>query len=374
MNVVTHTENKITYVYMLAPITTNEEKIKFLLAIGDLNNKIVITLQQENIISPFTALEIIRMQESPELYRLAVRVEARTLSNYLASLKIRHRLTDGNTKISTRIPALTDTHVKKFTEKISQYYGFNLVEYDQDLLKRSITKFMHNSGINTVGQLFIEIQARKVFDNFFNEFAISVTRLFRSKKAFKFLVDEVFPYFESFPQIRVWSAGSSTGEESFSLAILLHEAGLLDKSIIYATDYNDNTLLRAKNNMISIDKVNDQSNDYIKSGGKHHLHEYFNIKGEVAILKDYLFNKIQFFNHNLLTDSSFNEFHLIVCQNVLIYFNHEQRIQVIDLFGESLNTSGFLLTGESEDISIHNGGLFNKVVSDINIFRKKIGE
>ncbi|MCD4668429.1 MAG: protein-glutamate O-methyltransferase CheR, partial [Sulfurimonas sp.] len=188
----------------------------------------------------------------------------------------------------------------------------------------------------------------KFFDMLFRAFSLNVSSFFRNPKTFKAIREELLPCIKNFPSIRVWSAGCSSGEEAYSIAIMLDEAGLLNKSQIYATDFNDTILGEAQNGLFSRDEFDKFKDNYIEGGGKESLEKYFTIEDDFVQIKQNIKDHVLFFKHNLVTDASINEFHLIFCRNVLIYFDKKLKKRVFDVIDDSLSQNGFLILGESE--------------------------
>ncbi len=161
---------------------------------------------------------------------------------------------------------------------------------------------------------------------------------------------KVVPLLRTYPYIRIWHAGCSTGEEVYSMAILLHEEGLYDKARIYATDMNERSLQQAKEGVYDLSKMKQYTKNYLAAGGTGVFSEYYTAKYNSVILQPHLRKNIIFAEHNLATDTSFNEFNVIFCRNVMIYFNDELRNHVHGLFHESLNRFGILVLGAKESI------------------------
>jgi chemotaxis protein methyltransferase CheR len=174
--------------------------------------------------------------------------------------------------------------------------------------------------------------------------------MFRDPLFYKMVREEVIPELASYPVIRIWHAGCSTGEEVYSMAILLKEAGLLERSIIYATDINRQVLDQAKSGIFDLSHMQEYSTNYNNSGGLRDFSSYYTARYGKAIFNEELNARMVFSPHNLAQDQSFNEFNLIVCRNVLIYFNQSLQNKVIDLFLNSLSSFGILTLGSKEDI------------------------
>ena len=185
---------------------------------------------------------------------------------------------------------------------------------------------------------------------FIEEITVNVTEMFRDSSFYKELRTQILPVLGTNPFIRVWHAGCSTGEEVYSVAILLHEAGLLQKSLIYATDLNPSVLEKAKSGIFPIGLMKQYSENYIASGGMQDFSSYYIANYEGVKFNQALRSKMIFSTHNLVSDSSFNEFHLIVCRNVLIYFDKELQERVFNLFDASLGKLAYLALGSKETI------------------------
>ncbi len=370
MNIAAHTENNTKYIYLLGNLESEAEKKKFIVELYS-NSKTEVILNQREVVDSFILTELSRVQRLGSMFNVKVKTESKLLCSYLNSFKINCINTSkaGFTKESEVV--ITSKNITKLMKFIHDKYHYDLHDYSEELLKRTTKRFMIMNGISTFNNLLLNLDDVELFMGYFNDFAISVTSLFRNEKTWKYVVDEVFPYLETFPQIRIWSAGCSTGEEPFSLAILLQEHGLLDKSIIYATDYNMANLTVAKNNAIPLSKLKDSVERY-NICGERDLLDYFSINEEIATLRKDIFSKVQFFNHNLLTDSSFNEFHMVICKNVLIYFDKNAQVKVVELFNSSLHRGGYLVSSDSEEISLIDKGNFSKSHPLINVYRKNL--
>lgn len=205
-----------------------------------------------------------------------------------------------------------------------------------------------------------------------NDFSINVTEMFRNPSFFKAFRKEVVPYLRQYPEIRIWHAGCATGEEVYSMAILLQEEGLIDRSVIYATDMNEHVLEKAKKGAFSIKKMQAYTTNYMLAGGNHAFSEYYKTDYQYAYFHPELLKNIIFAQHNLVTDQSFNEFHVIVCRNVLIYFSPALQSQVHHLFYDSLCQDGFLCLGDKETLRCE--GIISKYKETVaieKIYQKK---
>lgn len=251
---------------------------------------------------------------------------------------------------------------------IQKLYGYDFYDYSRASLLRRINRFMENSRLKTVYDLKYELVNNPGnFNKFVNDIVVNVSDFFRDPTFYKSLTENVFPYLESFPMINVWSAGCSFGEETYSLAILLKEHNLLNKSRIYATDISANAIEKSKNGIYSNRHFREYSDNYFHCGGKETMNEYFVSDENNFIIKSELKKNILFSRHNLVIDGVFKECQLIVCRNVLIYFNEDLQDKVLNLFYESLPMHGFLALGKKE--SLRFSSVFDKFI-EIDKFEK----
>jgi chemotaxis protein methyltransferase CheR len=203
------------------------------------------------------------------------------------------------------------------------------------------------------------------FNTFLEEVTVNVTEMFRDHAFFKALRKDIIPELSTHPVIRIWHAGCSTGEEVYSMAILLKEAGLLERSLLYATDINQNVIKIARSGEFQLDKIKENTENYISSGGLFDFSDYYVARYGIAMFNEEFKNRMVFSVHNLGLDRSFNEFNLILCRNVLIYFNRDLQNNVIKLFSESLAPFGFLALGTKETID------FTTVADEFEIVNKQ---
>jgi chemotaxis protein methyltransferase CheR len=200
---------------------------------------------------------------------------------------------------------------------------------------------------------------------------IPVTEMFRDPEYFAALRSGVLPFLETYPSLKIWVAGCSTGEEVYSLAILLHEEGLLERSLLYATDINPQSLDAARRGVFPLDRMRQFTENYQKAGGRRAFSDYYTAAYGGALFDRALVENVTFADHSLATDSVFSETHLISCRNVMIYFNRRLQDRVLGLFHESLCHRGFLGLGSKESIEFSRyGERFEPVARRERIFRK----
>ena len=229
--------------------------------------------------------------------------------------------------------------------------GFDFRQYMQSSIKRRIENRMRLERVRTISTMIEKVLYEKGFvEKLLEDFSINVTEMFRDPAFFKSFRETVIPVLRELPEIRIWHAGCSTGEEAFSMAILLEEEGLYDKAKIYATDMNEKVLDQAGEGILPLNRMQSYTRNYLQAGGKQAFSEYYSTDYQQAYLEPSLLRNIVFFQHNLVTDSSFHEFHVIMCRNVMIYFNGELQDKVNQLFYESLCKGGFLGIGSKESL------------------------
>lgn len=197
--------------------------------------------------------------------------------------------------------------------------------------------------------------------------------MFRDPSFYLALRKEVLPLLKSYPFIKIWHAGCSTGEEAYSMAILMAEEGLYEKARIYATDFNESVIKKAKTGAYPIDRVKAYAYNYQRSGGKESFADYYSASHKSVAMENFLKKNILFSDHNLVTDGVFGEMNLIMCRNVLIYFNRDLQNRVFKLFSESLSDSGFLCLGSKESIRFSEySDEFEDVTKHEKIYRKRV--
>lgn len=228
--------------------------------------------------------------------------------------------------------------------------------------------------LSSVSQLQDRIlRDREFFNEFLDDLSINVTEMFRDPEFYKSLREKIIPKLRTYAFFKIWHAGCSTGEEVYSLSILLKEEGLLDRCQVYATDFNRKVLGIAKDGVYQKSEIEQYEKNYLLSGGTCKLSDYYKSRYGSIIFDKELSNKIVFADHNLVTDTVFAEVNLVLCRNVLIYFEKGLQDKVIDLFYESLVPSGILCLGTKESIKFSRHENFFEIVDEKQkIFKKKI--
>jgi chemotaxis protein methyltransferase CheR len=246
---------------------------------------------------------------------------------------------------------LKDEQIRILIDHIVERYGFDFRDYAFASLRRRISSILRSERLDSIAALQERILADSVaFQRFVHGISVSVTSMFRDPSFYATFRTEIVPLLATYPFIRLWLAGCSTGEEVYSIAILLHEEGLYDRSRIYATDVDVLSVKRAQEGIFPLAGMKEYSANHLKSGGKESLSTYYTADQENALFRNHLKSNIVFAQHNLVCDSSFNEFHVILCRNVLIYFNSALRERVLLLLHDSLITFGILGLGSKESL------------------------
>jgi len=252
---------------------------------------------------------------------------------------------------SEQVVPLTDTQVDIILNDLVDIYGYDFTSYSKASLKRRILLLMSTDRFPSFAEFRFRLRTDgEYFNRFVEKITVNVTEMFRDIKFYKTLRNDILPLLAARPLIRIWHAGCSTGEEVYSMAILLHEANLLNKSLLYATDINPVVLEKVRAGIFPISQMKQYSENYILSGGKKDFSSYYTAQYNAARFEDFLGKKIVLATHNLVSDSSFNEFQLILCRNVLIYFEKSLQDRALRLFYDSLETLGYLGLGAKESI------------------------
>src|SRR6266516_1374195 len=241
--------------------------------------------------------------------------------------------------------------IQLLAEGIYQHYGFDFRDYSQPSLKRRIFKRVYAEGLSTVSGLLEKVlHDPACMERLLLDLSINTTAMFRDPTFYLAFREKVVPLLRTYPFVRIWHAGCSTGEEVYSMSILLHEEKLLDRCRIYATDINEAVLQRAKDGIFPLNTMQENTSNYIAAGGMGTFSEYYTARYDYAIFRPSLRENVVFAQHNLVTDSSFNHFNVVCCRNVLIYFNNALQERVHGLFLDSMEMFGILGLGTKETI------------------------
>lgn len=268
--------------------------------------------------------------------------------------------------------SVNDVELKLLVEAIYHAYHYDFRHYARASLRRRLSAAMLRFGCQTLSQLQGRLlHEADVFAELLEYLTVQVSDMFRDPSYFRALREKVIPLLRTYPSLKIWVAGCSSGEEAYSMAILLREEGLLERSLIYATDINPNALRRAEAGIYDAAKVADFTRNHHLSGGRSSLSDYYSAAYDRVIFDKNLRRNIVFSDHSLATDSVFAEMQLVSCRNVLIYFDRELQSRALDLFHESLCRKGFLGIGlrESLRFSSHTDA-FVEVSREDRIYQK----
>lgn len=260
-------------------------------------------------------------------------------------------------------------------EAIYRRYGHDFRGYSRKHLERRLRQFCAGRKVTSMSELIPAVlHDEQFFERLLREFSIIVTEMFRDPEVYLSIRKHVVPILRTFPFIRVWVAGCATGEEAYSIAILLKEEGLYSRCTIFGTDFNDSALEKAKEGIYAADSMKLFTENYQKAGGQGSFSEYYHANYEFAAMAPSLKENMVFANHNLSTDHVFGDMHLVLCRNVLIYFDPTLQERAFSLFADSLVLSGILCLGSKEDIQFTSfRDKFRSIHRESRIFQKISG-
>lgn len=263
--------------------------------------------------------------------------------------------------------------IKLLLEAIYQKYGYDFRNYGNAHTKRRLEHRLNLSGLDNYSQMTHQILNDEAFFNrLLLDLSINVTEMFRDPWVYEKIRELVVPHLQTYSFIKVWHAGCSAGQEVYSMCILLEEEGMKDRAQVYATDFNDLILEKAKQGIYPMDVVREYTHNYQKAGGKKSFSDYYRADYDNVIIRKSLQDRVLFSQHNLVTDGVFGEMNIIFCRNVLIYFNRELQNRVLRLFCDSLCPGGFLCLGSKESLKFTDvADEFEPVNSRSKIYRKK---
>ena len=267
----------------------------------------------------------------------------------------------------------SELEISLLLEAIYQKYGYDFRQYSEAHIRRRIMNRMAMSGLEDVSQIQSKVLNDETFaSQVLQDLSITVTEMFRDPGFYRSLRENVIPILKTYPFIKIWHAGCATGEEAYSMAIIMQEEGLYDRTTIYATDFNQQALNKATEGIFSNKMMKEYTANYQLSGGKESFSNYYTSDYDNVIMNQSLKKNIVWANHNLVTDSVFAEAHLILCRNVLIYFDHNLQNKVQNLFYKSLINGGVLCLGSKESLrftDLHDE--YTELDKKHRIFKKK---
>lgn len=267
--------------------------------------------------------------------------------------------------------SIRDEELDVLLNDLVDSYGYDFTAYARSSLKRRIARLMSLDRIPSYAELRYRLLHDKTYvPRFVEELTVNVTEMFRDATFYRTLREKVLPLLATYPLIRIWHAGCATGEEVYSMAILLEEAGLLHKSLLYATDLNPQVLVTARRGIYKMQHMRQYAEAYILGGGREPFSKYYTAHYDHAKMDSRLSERMIFSTHNLVSDQSFNEFQLILCRNVLIYFEKELQDKACRLFDASLEHLGYLALGSKETLRFSSIQYKYAQVGDQKIWRK----
>lgn len=264
---------------------------------------------------------------------------------------------------------ITLSELKKLSEVVNQKYDFDFSNYAVSSFKRRVSRFLTMEKITNTEALQQKlISNRELFNKFLEEITVNTTEMFRSPDMWKVLREEVFPKLAYKNPIRIWHAGCSSGEEVYSMAILLRELGLEDKVQTVATDINNNVIDKAEQGEYSMRNMDTNQENYVAGGGSGNFKDYYTVSesGLKVTMDPTLLKNVKFYTHDLVKGKAFGKFDIILCRNVMIYFDHALQDKVFNLFMESQSPSGYFIIGSRESMILSSTSPNYKVISDKN--------
>ncbi len=264
-----------------------------------------------------------------------------------------------------------DEEVESLIKEVYDRYGYDFSEYSRASFKRRINRICLIDRFTSFAELrYTVLNDPEYLKRFIEEITVNVTEMFRDPYFFRALREKILPQLGTYPLIRIWVAGCSTGEEAYSIAILLKEANLYHKSLIYGTDLNPSVLEKARAGVFPLQQMKLYSENYMLSGGTKDFSDYYTANYDSVRFDKSLQQKLILSTHNLVSDSSFNSFQLIICRNVLIYFDRGLQEKVFRLFDNSLENLGFLALGAKETLRFSKLDKNYHQVDDQRIWKK----
>lgn len=270
---------------------------------------------------------------------------------------------------------LFDLEMKLLMEGIFQVYGYDFRDYAEASLRRRLTQWLSGSGFATLSLAQSQLLREPVlFEMLLRGITVNVSEMFRDPSFFKEVRETVVPYLKTYPFVKIWHAGCASGEEAYSMAILLQEEGLKGRFRIYATDIDAEVIRKAQEGIYPMQELQRFTKNYQQAGGKASFSDYYTARYDRAILSPTLRENLVFATHNLAVDADFGEMNLILCRNVMIYFNPSLKNKVLGLFHNSLAPGGFLCLGSKESLEHRQlAARYDEVRPRTQIYRKKYG-
>lgn len=263
--------------------------------------------------------------------------------------------------------------IRLLLEGVQQAWGYDFRDYAEASIRRRLTHWLAESGFDTFSAAQAQLlRDRELFESLLSGITVNVTEMFRDPAFFKAVREQVVPFLKTYPFVKIWHAGCATGEEAYSMAILLNEEGMAGRYRMYATDINEGVLQKAAAGVIPIADMQRYTRGYQKSGGTASFADYYTARYDRAMLSPSLKKDIVFAPHNLAVDAEFGEMNMILCRNVMIYFKTSLKERCLRLFDGSLLAGGFLCLGAKETLEKrHLGERYDALLPAARIYRKR---
>ena len=268
---------------------------------------------------------------------------------------------------------IENIEIELLLEAIHRRYGYDFRSYARASIERRIGQFMSHAGFSRICEIIPQLLDNPdLFSELVQYFSISVTEMFRDPFVYCAIRQDLVPLLRTWHHVKIWHAGCATGQEVYSLAIVLKEEGLYDRTTIYATDFNDSCLETARAGIYRPRDIQEATRNYQKAGGRNSFSRYYHSMYDAVQMDNQLRDRITWANHNLVTDGVFGEMHLVCCRNVLIYFNQDLQNRVLRVFTDSLVNGGFLCLGTKEDLRFTEvSGHYESVDAKAKIYKKR---
>lgn len=272
--------------------------------------------------------------------------------------------------------AIEDVEIRLLLEGLQQVYGYDFRDYADASIKRRLVHWLAESPFATLSQAQSQLlRDPQLFISLLRGITVNVTEMFRDPSFFRIVREQVVPFLKTYPFVKIWHAGCASGEEAYSMAILLHEEGMAGRYRMYATDIDEEVLQKAADGVMPITEMQKYTRNYQKSGGTACFADYYTARYDRAILSPKLRMDIVFAPHNLVADAEFGEMNVVLCRNVMIYFKPVLKERCLQLFDNSLLPGGFLCLGLKESLERQKmGGRYDELVPGSRIYRKRYGE
>ena len=274
-----------------------------------------------------------------------------------------------------KLGEVEDVEIRLLLEGVQRIYGYDFRDYAEASIRRRLTHWLAESEFDTFSQAQSRLlRDRNVFESLLRGITVNVTEMFRDPAFFRAVREQVVPFLKTYPFVKIWHAGCATGEEAYSMAILLNEEGLAGRYRMYATDINETVLQKAGEGVLPIMEMQRFTRNYQKAGGRASFADYYTARYDRAILSATLKKDIVFVPHNLAVDGEFGEMNLVLCRNVMIYFKPALKERCLRLFDSSLPPGGFLCLGLKETLEKKKiGERYAELAPPLRIYRKRYG-